>query len=160
MTVLGLVPIALSAYLLLRLYLKYLRERSRGCFAFLELIEAVERGLSHSLKTPAECVADCSDPFFSEVGFSELVADGETLYSALQSCGGRITLPSDAQRLLCELFSLLGSGYLDGELNRLRDARAELKCIAEREQGKIIERGRVAGAVIFAATSGLALLIV
>jgi hypothetical protein len=160
MIMLGFVPVALSAFLALRSYLDYLKERELLCFAFLELLDAIERGLTHSLKTPAECISELSSPCLLRVGFAELVLKGETLCGAFEKCRERIMMPKEACELLYRLFSTLGTGYLEGELTRVRDARRELEGIADVERGKRAERGRVAGAVLFAATSGLMLLIV
>ena len=154
---LGAALVSLGALLVLRRYLQYLECRLKNTEAIVDLFVAMERGITHSLKSPEECLLTLQGGILFDAGVAQAVKEGKSLGEAFDACSEKMLLPEAARSILDEELLYLGNGYLEGELKRVRGIIERLRRVSEEEKTKRLERGRVAGAVLFAAVSGIVL---
>ena len=92
---------------------------SRQLSSFIAFLEAMRTRLECYLESPERVANDYTHPLLEEIGFLTSVREGKTLYSSYLAIKNSLSISGDADKLLTELFSSFGRGYLSSEPTQL-----------------------------------------
>ena len=146
-----------AAILLYRGYKSTQDKRLATESAFLELVLAIEEGLSKSAAPLPDVFRAYESRELTECGFLPLVKEGVSPKDALARSIN--TLSSPFYDTLSRLFSRLGRSYLTEELSSLRAAKEALGEALERDGAECEKNKKAVGAVMIAAALGIIILL-
>ena len=125
---------------------------------FYELLSHIKERISVYLSPQSALLSDFRCETLEECGFIPVYRECGSLHTAFKSA--RISLCSDAKRLLSSFFESFGKGYKNEEIARAESAGAECKRILERERENVPRDVRLAGVLISSLALAVFILII
>ena len=153
----GAALILLSAIILVRSYTAYERERVMVASALLSFLISSREAAVKYMTPIAVSVKNITDELLLSRGFVEEYHRTGSASAAYERVRGRYR--GRIFSMLSEEFSGLGSGYLSGELDRLRSTGERIKDQLERERGESEKNIKVTTTLVIAAAFGIIILL-
>ena len=154
----GLALIALAAYFLGRSFEEREGSRVRVLDGFVGLLRHIRKGIASYLEPIPRALFSFADGELERIGFLPLLREGATLYEAYSEVSGRISLGSEAERLLSELFKRLGRGTREETVKDAQCAEEELSRIAESEKAELEKSVKLTKTMLYAVALGIIIL--
>ena len=110
--------------------------------SFIGFLKVLRTRLECYLASPERVAADFHDSFLERIGFLDSLRRGKSLKDAYLSVRGSLSIPTDADKILSDLFSSFGKGYLASEIRAEDLAISALSKSLEAETKKAEARGR------------------
>lgn len=158
MHLLGGALVALAVFIVWRVYSSYLCSEKLCCEAFLFALSDMREKMKCYMSSPREWAEGYSSDKLASSGFIGALCNGESLADAYEIGKSHLQLSRETDEVLCDLFSRLGGGYLEGELMALDSAIAKLSAIRDGMQTQNGKRTRAVGALLGAIAAGAILL--
>jgi hypothetical protein len=109
-----------------RSYTDYIKARAADYRSVLGFFELMRREISARLATPCELAALSKDSRLAEIGFFDLLLQGESVGRAFSLISNKLLLSERDVDTVQSYFDGLGCGSLEGELRILDTAVAEI----------------------------------
>ena len=153
MSYLGALAVILSAFLIWREYSSYLNKELITCSSLLNAIRDLGEKMRCYLSSPREWAEvytdELLDPFLREL------RSGETLLGSFKKLCCSTYIPKHLTDLMDQLFSRLGEGSLETELESIASVIKKLEQEESRMKEDFVKKRKVAGAILGACASGM-----
>ena len=156
----GALAVILGVYMIWREYASYLDRELLYCRAFLDALVDYREKMKCYLKPLVAWAFEYSDEQLLSVGFLGAIREGKNVSLAYLESSEHCYLPNKVDNVLESLFSHLGEGYLETELENLDAAILKLDAEAKRMTDELSQRKKVAGALLGALAVGVVILVI
>ena len=153
----GIVFILLSSFATGKLLEREASGGVRELSAFISFLKTLRTRLECYLESPEHVAADYSDPILEKIGFLEAITHGKSLHASYLEARGALSISNEADKLLGDLFSQFGKGYLSNELRAIDGTLGALLACLDSESKCSSARARALK--ITAPTLGIGLVI-
>lgn len=160
MPYIGAVALMIAAFMIWREYCLFLDGQLGLCRAYIRALSDLRDKMRSYLTPICDWAREYDDTLLLDCGFLGAVRDGQGVREAYLSSSMRDRLPCGADERLTSLFSRLGGGYLEGEVESLDGAISGLRAIELEASGERMKRKRAVGALIGAAVLGTVIMII
>ena len=157
MKLVGILLIILSSFIIGSILEREAGEGTRQLSSFSAFLSTLRRRLECYLDSPEQIAADYRDPCLEKTGFLEALRHGRSIRESYQRSRSSLSIPTDADRILSDLFSSFGRGYLTSELHTVDNAISSIEKTLSLESKSAKLKGRALK--IAAPTLGLGLVI-
>ena len=125
-TLLGSAIITVACLIFGRSYTDYIKARAADYRSVLGFFELMRREISARLATPCELAALSKDSRLAEIGFFDLLLQGESLGAAFRATSDKLFLDARDVELVLGYFDSFGGGDAESELRALGTVTEEL----------------------------------
>lgn len=160
MPYIGAVALIIAAFMIWREYCLFLDAQLGLCRAYIRALSDLKEKMKSYLTPIRDWAREYDDGLLSECGFLGAIREGGGVREAYLSSTMRDRLPEGADEKLISLFSRLGGGYLEGEVESLDGTISGLAAIELEASGERIKRKRAVGALIGAVVLGIVIMII
>lgn len=160
MTYIGAFAVILGVFMSWRGYCSYLKEQLLFTKAFLDALKDYREKMKCYLKPLVAWAFEYSDEQLLSVGFLGAIREGKNVSLAYLESSEHCYLPNKVDSVLESLFSHLGEGYLETELENLDAAILKLDAEAKRMTDELSQRKKVAGSLLGALAVGVVILVI
>ncbi len=122
-----------------------------------ELLLLVRKGVGCYLLPLSDIISSYSSPRLSACGFLDRLSSG---LDPAPTLVGKYKVPSNAQRIVSEVFSSFGEGYKDDVIRSLDQASAQISKILAEEDGEAKKRIKLYSVLSCAAGLGALILFI
>lgn len=155
----GAIALLLVAGFVSRSYADCVSRRITETRSFCALISHI-KGMVEKYLSPGRAVLkDYRDTTLEKLGFFERVESGEGLYDAFMSVRERLSLGSEAKKLVSDFFRGFGKEYQRGEVLRAEKYERELLEILNLETEEFGKKQKAVTTLLFASAFGIIILI-
>ena len=133
-SIIGIVVVFLGGVLLARELSASRRSRLHLCEEFYRFLVHIRTQIGCFLRTPCEIAESFRGEELSKIGFLKLISQGEGFLVAFEVSKSGKYLSAEQSRILSELFSSLGGGYLQDEIKLIDGYTVEFFASLEKER--------------------------
>ena len=126
LSLLGAAMVGIACLLFGRSYTEFIKKRVSDYAAILEFFALMRREISCRLATPRELALRSGDGRLAEIGFFDLLLQGESLGAAFRATSDKLFLDARDVELVLGYFDSFGRGDAEGELRTLGAVTEEL----------------------------------
>ena len=155
----GFLFVLLASFVISREYAAYVEKRLTESRDFLSFIRHMKIQVGCFLRPTNELVRDFSSDRLSELGFTEALMSGETLYSAYKRAEPELTLSGEERELFEVLFSSVGECYLEEGVRLIDGAEKRLEEIYRKNKLEYRKGARLVSIISVTAAMGFLLLL-
>ena len=152
--------VMIAALLISRCYEKYLLKRVDEYSGLVLLVTHMENQISKYLAYGNQLWSDFRHDGLEKCGFLPILRECGSISEALKSVGNKMSLSPASRECLVESFSRLGRGYLEAELNLIREIKDSINADLELERDSAEKNIKVARALLLGGALAVVIMVI
>ena len=160
MLFLGVLLLILLTFIVWREYAYCQRLRLSQLSEFLSFIKNMKERMECYLEAPGAWINGYESQELERIGFIKNIRERKELLVAYESCKEGLLIDNEASCVIEALFSELGEGYLDSELEVIESALEKLSRIEASMASESEKKIKTAGALLGAVAAGIVILVI
>lgn len=156
----GIFILLLAAAAFAKEYTGYVKRRLSQCREFLSFISHIRISVGCYLTPSDELWRGFDSDELCAIGFLPAVKSGAGIYEAYKNCESKLLLSREAKGVLSELFSSLGSGYLDDGMRLIDSSEERMERICRNLDEDLPRCVKLAATLSLTAAIGISILII
>ena len=135
------------------------KERLLLCEEFYRFVSHIKLQISCFRRPINELADGFRSDILTDIGFLSAIKESGIL-GAFESVRDKISLSEEEKRVLAALFSSLGTGYMENEIQQLDAHGGELYRLLEKERAELTRQSRLVNTLLTAASLGVIILLI